>query len=107
VTFAYLGAVDFDDVRRIPEGKWLRPAANEAPAVWNLKPGDVVGVRIEAVPIGESLKTDLKERKTFLAKLVVNKLSHESVRFDFVYRDDGKQEFPAPNRPKEAAAAAP
>lgn len=101
VTFAPLGQVDFDAVRTIPESKWLHPAPNEAAAVWNLKPGDVVGIRVDAVPMEEEATGSKPQHRIFQAKMVLNKLSHESVRFDFVYRNDGKQEFPSPNRSKE------
>lgn len=94
VTFAPLGRVDYDSVRTIPANRWLKTTENEQAAVWNLKPGDVIGVKIEAV----ELNGNPKKRQTFLAKVMLQKLSHDAVRFDYVYRNDGKLEFPKPNR---------
>lgn len=100
VTFAPLGAVDFDSVRRIPDAAWLKTSPSEQAAVWNLKPGDVVGVRVDAVSLEDSSATGSmppRRHHLFVAKILLHKLSHDSVRFDFVYRNDGKQDFPPPN----------
>lgn len=96
VTFAPLGQVDFDGVRTIPANKWMKPTANEQAAVWKLQPGDVIGIRIDAMELGE-LGTPNGKTHTFVAKVLLHKLSHDAVRFDYVYRNDGKQEFPRPN----------
>lgn len=100
VSFAPLGSVDFDTVRTIPAKKWLKTTENEQPAVWNLKAGDVVGVRIDAVELGDTGNPQGKKH-TFIAKVLLHKLSHDSVRFDYVYRNDGKLEFPKPSRDAE------
>lgn len=100
VTFAPLGAVDYDSVRTIPANRWLNPSENEQSAVWNLKAGDVIGVRIEAVELQEAGSAKAK-KQIFIAKVLLHKLSHDSVRFDYVYRNDGKLEFPKPNREEE------
>lgn len=107
LSFAPLGAVDFEAVREIPADRWLKRHENERPAVWDLKAGDVVGIKIEAVSLSEPASAGAKpgppKRHSFVAKLLLKKLSHETVRFDFVYRNDGKQAFPAPNHPEPSA----
>jgi len=97
VTFAPLGQVEYDSVRTIPANRWLTPTANEQAAVWNVKPGDVIGVRIDASELHEA-GANKGKTQTFIAKVLIHKLSHDSVRFDYVYRNDGKLEFPKPNR---------
>ncbi|MNY65705.1 hypothetical protein D3C86_2030210 [compost metagenome] len=94
-------------MREIPADKWLKRSENERAAVWNLKAGDVVGVKVDAVSLAEpasgSAKSAAPKRHTFVAKVLLKKLSHSTVRFDFVYRNDGKLTFPAPNYPEPTA----
>jgi hypothetical protein len=104
LSFAPLGAVDFEGVRQIPNDKWLKRSENERAAVWNLKAGDVVGVRVDAVSLSAPASgSKVPKRQTFVAKLLLKKLSHSTVRFDFVYRNDGKSDFPAPNHSEPMA----
>ncbi|MNX60627.1 hypothetical protein D3C86_915370 [compost metagenome] len=109
LSFAPLGPVDFDAVRTIPADKWLKRNESERAAVWNLKAGDVVGIKIDAVSLAEperatgSAKPATPKRHAFVAKVRLKKLSHATVRFDFVYRNDGKLDFPAPNYPEAGA----
>lgn len=98
LAFAHLGQVDFDQVRTIPDAAYLHAAPNELPAIWNLQAGDVVGIKIVAFdtdPYGKRLPATAKP---FVAKLRIAMLSHDAVRFDYVYRSDGQQGFPPPVR---------
>lgn len=85
IRFAPLGAVDFGKLSAIPAARWRQPVGSELPAVWKLKPGDVVGLKVTT------------KGKTMIAKLHVRKLSHQDVRFDYVLRSDDKGGFPPPN----------
>ena len=98
LAFADLGQVDFDEVRSIPPSTWLHYAPNEEPAIWNCQPGDVIGLRLEKIRSnpGETASGSFKT-KVLYAKLMLDKLSYESVRFDYVFRVDGKNAFVPPN----------
>lgn len=93
--FAPLGQVDFDTVRVLPLDKFIHRAESELPAVWRLKAGDVIGIKIFAFDMDDAGKR-LRGNKTFGAKIRISMLSHSAVRFDYVYRTDGQVEFPAP-----------
>lgn len=98
LSFAPLGRIDFDSLRQIPDSKWQQRAENEQAAVWNCKPGDVIGIRLGKIKLTmEEEATGSPQAKVLYAKVMLKKLSHESVRFDYVFRIDGKNAFPAPN----------
>lgn len=99
LSFAPLGRIDFDNLRQIPSTKWLHHEENEQAAIWDCKPGDVIGIKLEKVKLNpqEGEATGSINAKVLFTKVMLKKLSHESVRFDFVFRIDGKNEFPAPN----------
>lgn len=98
LSFAPLGPIEFENVRNLPETKWLQREENEQAAVWNCKPGDVIGIKLERiksypVPISSESATI----KALYAKVLIKKLSHEAVRIDYVFGIDGKNDFPPPN----------
>lgn len=98
LSFAPLGRIDFDNLRQIPSTKWLHREENEQAAVWNCKPGDVIGIKLARLkPNPAEEASGSAKAKVLYAKVMLKKLSHESVRFDFVFRIDGKNEFPAPH----------
>ena len=119
VSFANLGKGDFYSYGDVSRTKWLKVAAAETPAVWNLSPGAVLAMRIEtdlssplqgasapppeieegpprpATPTPKPV--NIKLHRISYAKIFIRKLSHDTVRFDYVYQTDGKPLFPRPN----------
>lgn len=120
VSFASLGNGDFYEFTDIKKAAWIKFAPAETPAVWNLAPGQTIALRIEtdlssplqgatpepppadderagkpATPTPKPPKISV-QRLTY-AKLFIRKLSHDTVRFDYVYQTDGKPYFPRPN----------
>ena len=117
VTFANLGKRDFDSIRSFKGIRWLRTLKAEAPAVWGLQPGDCIALRIKTdfsnpvIPLATVSEeaTDSgapspkptvrpKVHQTTYAKIFIEKLSHDTVRFDYVYQTDGTDHFPPPHR---------
>lgn len=119
VTFARLGSDDFHGYTDIAKALWIPFAPAETPAVWGLTPGQTIALRIETdlstplqgatpeptsaedaparpgTPTPKPIK--LKVQRLTYAKLFIRKLSHDTVRFDYVYQTDGKPYFPRPN----------
>lgn len=108
VRFANLGSRDFFELVDLGKVKWIAVSTAETPAVWGIMAGESIGLRIETgvvapVAIGPATVTaapaasPLRIGRVTYAKLFLKKLSHDTVRFDFVYQTDGKPRFPRPN----------
>lgn len=119
MAFTKLGKVDYFAVNDLSRARWIPFAPAETPAVWGLAPGDIIAMRIEtdlstplqgasaeppAVEEGPPKKAtptpkpvNVKVHRITYAKIFIRKLSHDTVRFDYVYQTDGKPFFPRPN----------
>jgi len=117
VRFAKLGKGDFFNYLDVGKARWLAVAGAETPAVWGLIPGETVAMRIEtdlSMPLQGAEETPppadakpgkpagptpqpIKIQRLTFAKIFIRKLSHDTVRFDYVFQTDGKPRFPRPN----------
>ncbi|MBM3274596.1 MAG: hypothetical protein FJZ00_05565 [Candidatus Sericytochromatia bacterium] len=119
VRYARLGKGDFFGYQNLGKTPWIAVAPAETPAIWALSPGETVGMRIDtdlSLPLltaqatadegGSPLKPAASPsatpkpvivHKITYAKIFLRKLSHDTVRFDYVFQTDGKPRFPRPN----------
>ncbi|MBM3266084.1 MAG: hypothetical protein FJZ01_00420 [Candidatus Sericytochromatia bacterium] len=120
VRFAKLGDGDFFGFKDLSRAPWIGVAPAETPAVWGITAGMTVAMRIDtdlSVPLQTATRPEpegtpalnkpkapptpppapIKVNKLTFAKIFVRKVSHDTVRFDYVYQTDGKPLFPTPN----------
>ncbi|MBU6429163.1 MAG: hypothetical protein KGR26_09155 [Cyanobacteria bacterium REEB65] len=103
-TFANLGPIDSASALDLQDFHWPVVPAGQEPAAWNLRPGDMVVIRLirtARLPQVAGSQSATASRSPLApvtyAKVFIRKLSHDDVRFDFAYQPAGSASFPRPH----------